>query len=550
MLQKTAEFPRGGSLRTPLPFARADEDAPIAVPDFGAIKTMLARGMARYLAHLDGDQTYLAQAAIADRKGLTLIKGGAGTGKTALAVARVVHLARSPEMGYGRVLYLCFNRTLAETVAQILDGEFGGRYPREHVEVARVVQWSQHYLSARGILPLVKSERADDGWLRSRIGRLQVRHPELKEQWLLLSSRQIEDEIRHVLRPNGFSEPEKYLQLERRGMRVQLKQAQRSAVWTLFSELPSVCEGMTELDDLPGFALAALESDTSFVPYRAVVVDEGQDFTPVMIRLAKRLVGGDDRRLFVLADTAQSIYPSGFYWAQRELGARGGQVTYLRTIYRTTREVHALARSLYDGVPDADLQKDLGETYPPGRSGPLPDLAVHESAAEESDWLATAVRRDLDGDAERDGWRPEQIAVLAQTHRVLHRIADALAAAGLPIPAREGEGYRLDLGAATVKLATIHAAKGLDFPVDYLAGLTTADLFESDSGPGLRPLLYVGMTRSGFRLVLSTIEGAVHPLIEALPPDRYTATGSAGERFALRRSAAMPHERAFAGGDL
>jgi superfamily I DNA/RNA helicase len=465
---------------------------------------------------------------------VTLVKGGAGTGKTALAVARVAHLSQTPEMGYGPVLYLCFNRTLAATVAQILDGQFGGRYPRDRIEVSRVLQWSQHYLSTRRLLPPVKN---DGEWLRNRVGLLLVRHPELKQQ-LDGSVRGIVDEIRYILRPNGFASVDEYLGLERRGMRTSLKQAQRSAIWLLYSLLPEVCGDWVELEDLPQLALTALASDPTFVPYRAVVVDEAQDLTPVMIRLTRAMVGGDDRRLFVLADVAQSIYPSGFYWAQRELRARGGQVNYLRTSYRTTREVHALAQSLYDGVPDAELQQDLGATYPPARSGPLPELAVHESVEEEASWLAAAIRRDLEGDAEHGGWRPEQIAVLAQTRAALARIATALSAAGLPIPAREREGYRLDLSAATIKLATIHSAKGLDFPVVYLAGLTKSDLFESDTGPGLRPLLYVGMTRSGFRLVLSTIEGVVHPLIEALPPDRYQTTGGAGERFALRRLSA------------
>jgi hypothetical protein len=43
MLQKVGEYPRGGSLRTPMPFPRTDEDAPIAVPDFGAIRLISPR---------------------------------------------------------------------------------------------------------------------------------------------------------------------------------------------------------------------------------------------------------------------------------------------------------------------------------------------------------------------------------------------------------------------------------------------------------------------------------------------------------------------------
>jgi len=318
-------------------------------------------------------------------------------------------------------------------------------------------------------------------------------------------------------------------------MKTQLKQAQRSAIWSVYSMLPEVCGNWVELEDLPGHALLAVVADPAFVPYRAVVADEAQDFTPVMIRLSRALAGGDDRRLFVLADAGQSIYPNGFFWAQREVRARGGQVTYLRTTYRTTREIHTLAHSLYDGVPDADLQRDLGETYPPARSGPMPELSVHASKDEEGAWLAAAIRRDLDGDDEQDGWQPEQIGILAPTRSVLQRIGAAIEAAGIPIPPRERDGsLRFEISSPTVKLATIHSSKGLDFPVVYLAGLAKDDLFGDDAI--LRPLLYVGMTRSSFRLVLSTVHGAVHPLIEALPADRYIATWSAGDRFMIGRT--------------
>jgi hypothetical protein len=66
-----------------------------------------------------------------------------------------------------------------------------------------------------------------------------------------------------------------------------------------------------------------------------------------------------------------------------------------------------------------------------------------------------------------------------------------------------------------------------------MAGLTTRDLFGDEAS--IRPLLYVGMTRSSFRLVLSTVSGAAHPLIEALPADRYAATGSSVERLVADR---------------
>ena len=85
-----------------------------------------------------------------------------------------------------------------------------------------------------------------------------------------------------------------------------------------------------------------------------------------------------------------------------------------------------------------------------------------------------------------------------------------------------------------MKLTTLHSAKGLDFPVVYLMGLTETDLFVNGASPNLRSLLYVGMTRSSYRLVLSTLLQTAHPLLMSRPRDAYRLTGAAADQFRLR----------------
>lgn len=532
LLQRLQELPRGAKPTDPVPFVAIDDADPLWIVSAEALRKMIEHGMAAYLAYLDEHQAYLAELDITQLRGPTLIKGGAGTGKTALAIARLRYLAARPEMGYGPALYLCYNRTLREAVVQILDAQYGGRYPRDQIEVESIYAWCRRYLQGRGVA--VRIEEAEY-FLNNK-----VRHALTSDQLPLTpgDGRRVEriaDEIRYVLRPNGFTSVEPYLQLERKGMKFSVGQEERRAIWAIYQQ---VCADRSKVEfaDLPQLALEQLQADSGFVPYRGVVIDEGQDFSPVAIRLAKALVGGDSRRLFVLADTAQSIYPSGFVWAQRELGSHGGQVRPLLKRYRSTEQIQRVA-SCFEARDERDPQRGSNAVYRRVRSGPVPELLVHFTEEDEDSALLECIRLDLSG-SKGDGsrWWPDQIAVLAPQWRVLERLTLRLREAGLPVDLLDRQLRRISLAAPTIKLLTIHAAKGLDFPVVYVCGLYRMPA-EAEPTPQRRALLYVGMTRAAYKLTLSTVFSQEDPLLYELDPSTYDLGGTAALQFAQRRDA-------------
>ena len=112
---------------------------------------------------------------------------------------------------------------------------------------------------------------------------------------------------------------------------------------------------------------------------------------------------------------------------------------------------------------------------------------------------------------EKAGFR--DVAVLYRLHALGPELERGLADAGIPCQqAKEGVGPDwdgLDLAAERVKLLTLHAAKGLEFPYVFIAGCETglipwepapdgaADLEEE------RRLFYVGLTRASRQVFLT-----------------------------------------------
>ncbi|MFY7950640.1 MAG: 3'-5' exonuclease, partial [Gemmatimonas sp.] len=249
--------------------------------------------------------------------------------------------------------------------------------------------------------------------------------------------------------------------------------------------------------------------------YHALLIDEAHDFEDAWLRIAARMVAPETHSLLVLYDDAQSIYRTRrgrrrLNFASLGIEARG-RTSILRLNYRNTAEVLSLAvacaRHLLDGTEGSDDEVPLVAPASAGRRGPLPVLGRAAHARAEAEWLADAAEAAL-----QEGVLPEQMVVLAPTKAQLLPIAGALRRRGLALQGQHEDGFRhFDWRASAIKLMSFHAAKGLEFPWVAIAGLQALPL-RSDSEDDALRLLYVAMTRSTGRLLLSTC--ASTPLVE------------------------------------
>ncbi len=508
LVERAAEMRTAGT-GAPAAIPRTSPKDPVPIASTDLLVEMAQQGFSEYFTALDDRQAALVTLDTSNWGGLAFVKGGAGTGKSSIAIRRAIHLATTPVLGAGPVLYLCYNRVLMETVRQAIDS-IADPAAAEAIEVTSFHSWAARYARSRGASITVDAFGRE---LRTAvtIGRASL-PDEHQEEIADLSDDELAEEILNVLRPNQFADSAPYLDITRprsQGLRP-LRRPQRLAIWELEKRIRPEAGGPYQWDDLIEHARTLLESDAEPPPYRALIVDEAQDCSPVMARLARALARGSENMMMVFADAAQSIYAHGFTWAQRELRPPGSRVRILRIPYRSTRQIHALASSLYDS--DEEMQREVGEMQSSERDGPVPVLAHFPTAEQERAFITDSVRQEIN-----DGRPPSQIAVLTSTNRRARGIASHLEGHGVDAALVSGSAP----DGSHVSVLTVHSAKGLDFSSVYLLDFEP----RGESTDSNRAQLYVALTRSSRALTIVCRPRTRSELLDDLDPDCYQSRG-------------------------
>jgi len=481
----------------PEPVVPFDGDAG-AVLSAEAIQDALFEGLRRapieeWMAFLDPGQARLVRRSFT---GPSRIRGAAGTGKTVVALHRAAHLAR---VTGGPVLVTTFVRTLPhvlESLLRRLAPDVAGR-----VEFRSVHGFAAEVLASRGSRLDVDAELAsrifDEVWRRHGLeGPLGAIDP-AATYWY--------EEVSAVVKGRGLTRFEQYAGLARHGRRRPLTVEQRAAVWELYVAYEAAlrARGVADWQDLILEAEASLREEP-IDRYRAVIVDEVQDLSAVMIRMLHSLVGDIPDGLNLVGDGQQTIYPGGSTLAEAGVSI-AGRSAVLTTNYRNTAEIAEFAGYLVRGDRHVDIEgapatADAAQTP---RRGPRPVHTVFPSRAVHDRSLVERVRR-IVADAEESGRgvRLGDIGVLALYSWHAKEAAEALEEAGIPtIDLADYDGTPVD----AVKVGTIKRAKGLEFaevlvvrtpPYLLQAGPATLDDAAEERTALQRRELFVGMTRA------------------------------------------------------
>lgn len=447
--------------------------------------------------------------------GHIVVLGTAGSGKTTLAIHRAKYLGDTAP-NKGRTLLVTFNKMLVT----YLDALAPEGMP--NVDVHNYHQFARGYLSHRGVLgrfDIIPPGTRDDVIVAA------VEEERQKSPGVRILQRDpgvLSDEIEWVARM-GITRESEYLsaaRVERAGVRI--ARAERPAVWKLYETYRRIRLERGYKFDWDDLALAAADEfgrDTSERVYKHVVIDEGQDFSPVMLRSLAAAIPTDGTVTF-FGDVAQQIYGARVSWRHAGLQVGTNGIVHFQENYRNTRQIAAFALSLANG-PFFTGTADMVEPRAPKAEGAPPVLVECRSTAAEREFIVQT--------AARLG-RNRSVAILLRDRRT-HEGAYLSALRQKKVVVEQlHRDTQVWTAGPRVWVGTYHAAKGLEFDAVLLPHLDDSSLPDEgrvnmmgDATDVCREdakLLYVAITRARADLLM-TYSGKLTRLLGAVDPTLY-----------------------------
>ena len=477
--------------------------------DDDALLGMLEAPLAKWRVFLHPSQRRLVTAHF---NGPARVLGGAGTGKTVVAMHRARHLLTKVfTADTDRILFTTFTQNLAKDIQENLRVLCSHEVFRR-IEVIHLDKWVANFLRGQGYrytIAYPSQEVVKDLWAQA----IALRPSGFSESFF-------REEWDYVVQPAGCSSYEEYKKARRAGRGVRLSRKQRKAIWPVFQSYRDALDArrLREPVDAMRDAANLLEHRSTPPPYRAIVVDEAQDMSTVAFELLRKVAGIEQSNdLFIVGDGHQRIYRRKVVLSRAGVHIVGrSRKLYIN--YRTTDEIRRYAVALLKDidVDDLDGGADSNTRYKSLVHGQPPRIQVCTTFPAE---VAAIHGYVLEGEAQRT-------CLMTRTNSLLEQYQAALEELGV-------ETYRLsrsqpeDPDAPGLRLATMHRVKGLEFDRLVVAGvneglvpLVADDMKSTDSAvreeaeKRERALFYVAVTRAR-REALITAHGRPSPWLTA-----------------------------------
>lgn len=445
------------------------------------------------------------------------VLGGAGTGKTVVAMHRARWLAENLAVGdTDRILVTTFTRNLAEDIHQNLQKLCSVATLRK-IDVINLDAWVANFLKKNGYEYTLQFNGESSECWKNALNLAPESTPDagfIREEW------------EHVVQANGIRTFAEYLGVPRIGRGRKLSRVEKKAIWPVFEEYRALMNtrGLKELTDATRDARSLLERQGDVLPYKAIVVDEAQDMGTETFKLIRQMIPptrtDQQNCLFIAGDAHQRIYGKKVVLSHCGIDVRG-RSRKLRMNYRTTEETRKWAVSLLAGrrFDDLDGNEDTQKGYCSVLRGEPPRIIETKTFAEE----VGIILGDLKS-LERNNVPLENVCLVVRTTELLDQYEAAIKAAGI-------NTYHIrrsvaeDRKSPGLRLATMHRVKGLEFDFVIAAGInngivplaastsSASDAFEAaENETRERALLYVAVTRAK-RGVLITSHGKKSPYI-------------------------------------
>jgi hypothetical protein len=387
-----------------------------------------------------------------DYSGPTRVLGGAGTGKTVVAMHRAKFLAG--RLGKGeRLLFTTFTRTLADDIRDNLKKICSPEEFRR-IDVANLDALVAGYLKEHGYKYDIVFDNSKlgglwrDAVINSDVG-LDFPDSFYQDEWSTVAASQ-----------EAFTR-EDYLVASRLGRGVKLDRKKRLQVWSVFEAYQSLMRERRKKDvDSAMYECRLILEKKHRIPlYRSVVVDETQDFNTNALKLIRAMAGEEkENDLFLVGDSHQRIYKRKAVLSQCGINIRG-RGSILRMNYRTTEETRKFAYAMLLGGSYDDLDGGAAgdDTCFSLTKGAPPVVRHFTQQGPELEFVAGEVKKLVDA-----GGRLKDVCLVARISKHLAPYKEALRKVGLSVYALESKKSD-DRNKDGVRLATMHRVKGLEF---------------------------------------------------------------------------------------
>ncbi len=437
----------------------------MVITDDTELEEMLAAPLEKWRVFLHPSQRKLVAR---DWNGSVRVLGGAGTGKTVVAMHRAKWLAQNRFTDLSnRILFTTFTRNLAVDI----EANLKSICPPDVMKRIRVVNldaWVGEFLRREGIET-----------------RIVYDNDELEEIWrvaytlapseLGLPLSFYQEEWQNVICAHGCLRLRDYLVAKRTGRGTRLSRQQRQGIWPVFEEYRNLLKerGLREPDDAMRDACQIISArGQESLPFKAIIVDEAQDMSEAAFRLLRTMLGEPKANdLFIVGDAHQRIYGKLVTLSHCGIDVRG-RARKLRLNYRTTDEIRRWAAAILEGVTIDDLDGgvDSLKDYRSLMHGDPPVIKAFSQPEQELEYLKKLLE-----EIQAEGTQLSTVCVAVRTNVLLARYEQSLQNLGIQV--RRVQKNQPDNPQENgLRIGTMHRVKGLQFDYMILPGVDDSNL--------------------------------------------------------------------------
>ncbi|NUN10336.1 MAG: ATP-dependent helicase [Ignavibacteriaceae bacterium] len=427
-------------------------------------------------------------------KGHTVVLGTAGSGKTSMAMLRAIHLQNTHCRENEKTLVLTYNKMLISYMSSFEEFRTASFSINSYYKVAYRVLSSKNLMS-NGYLDSNRKKQLIE-ISKNTVAQM---HSDalLKRDYMVFF-----EEIKWI-QSFGIRTLQEYETTQRTGRKgTRINREKRKYIWYVYEDYKNrrANSGFNvDWDDAPIFVEDILRSNNSDLGYKHIIIDEGQDFTPAMI---KSISAGLPQQgsLTFFGDVAQQIYGSRISW--KDAGLRPPKVWEFKENYRNSKEIADLALEITKSKYFSD-EPDIVAPNIVKAASAKPTLVKFKNKDEFSEVLNIAINLAQN----------QQLAILVRKRDLVRQIIGQLKSRTNQIPIEELHDQRGEyLPERGIMVGTYHSAKGLEFDTVIMPFCTSSiwpsperisEIGEEDTSVEDIRLLYVGVTRAKTGLIIS-----------------------------------------------